>query len=324
MPPGSFVVSVSAAGFAPTTRTVRVQGARAPLTIAVALEGVREDVSVRGLVLGTAATGKTSLPLRDLPMTVDTVSSQLVEEQGANDLVTALKNVPGVYAFTMYGVYQDYAFRGFLDSVEMVDGVRNEGNRVNTQLTNVDRVEVLKGPSSALYGGGALGATVNIIRKKPSEVPSYDFSASAGSWGTWRGGFGAGGRFGPQAMYRLDVGSESAEGYRHNDSTRVTMTPSLAWHPGSASQLNVYYTFNRDRFAGDAGLPLIGDDLGVPVSDNVLNVPLDRNYRTPQDDATSVDHNLQVVFARQLTGSWGSETRCPTVTSTTSIFSPKA
>ena len=187
----------------------------------------------------------------------------------------------------------------------MVDGVRNEGNRVNTQLTNVDRVEVLKGPSSALYGGGALGATVNIIRKKPSEVPSYDFSASAGSWGTWRGAFGAGGRFGPQAMYRLDVGGESAEGYRHNDSTRVTMTPSLAWHPGSASQLNVYYTFNRDRFAGDAGLPLVGDDLGVPVSDNVLNVPLDRNYRTPQDDATSVDHNLQVVFARQLTGSWG-------------------
>ena len=62
-------------------------------------------------------TGKTSLPLRDLPMTVERVSSQLVEEQGANDLVTALKNVPGVYAFTTYGVYEYYAFRGFLDAV---------------------------------------------------------------------------------------------------------------------------------------------------------------------------------------------------------------
>jgi iron complex outermembrane receptor protein len=149
-PFGSFVVSVSAAGFAPTTQTVRVQGARAPLTIALALEGVREDVSVRGLILGTAATGRTTLPLRDLPMTVATVPAQLIEEQGANDLVTALKNVPGVYAFTTYGVYEYYAFRGFLDALEMVDGVRNEGNRVNTQLTNVDRVEALKGPSSAL------------------------------------------------------------------------------------------------------------------------------------------------------------------------------
>ena len=58
VPVGSFIVRVSAAGFALTTQTVRVQAARAPLTIAVALEGVREDVSVRGLVLGTAATGK--------------------------------------------------------------------------------------------------------------------------------------------------------------------------------------------------------------------------------------------------------------------------
>src|SRR4029453_13147671 len=129
-------------------------------------------------------------------MTVDTVSSDLIEAQATNDLVSALKNVPGVNAFTTYGVYEYYAFRGFLDSVQLVDGVRNEGNRINTQLTNVERVEVLKGPSSALYGGGALGATVNLIRKKPSATPTYEFVASAGNWGTWRGAAGAGGRLG--------------------------------------------------------------------------------------------------------------------------------
>ena len=71
----------------------------------------------------------------------------MIDEQGDNDLVTALKNVPGVYAFTTYGVYEYDSFRGFLDSVQLLDGVRNEGNRVNTQLTNIERVEVLKGPS---------------------------------------------------------------------------------------------------------------------------------------------------------------------------------
>jgi iron complex outermembrane receptor protein len=266
---------------------------------------VKEEVNVRGTVLGTAATGKTTLPLRDLPMTVDTVSSTVIAEQGANDLVTALKNVPGVNAFTTYGVYEYYAFRGFLDSVQLVDGVRNEGNRINTQLTNIDRIEVLKGPSSALYGGGALGATVNLIRKKPSATPSYDFLASAGNWNTWRGAFGAGGRVGGTTMYRLDAGAERADGYRHNDATRVTITPSFAWSLGNASQLNLNYTFNRDRFAGDAGLPLVSGDLGVPVDSNVLNVPRDRNYRTPQDDATSRDHNLQLVYARQFTSEWG-------------------
>src|SRR4029079_7431302 len=135
---------------------------------------VREDVTVTGALIGTVATGKTTLPIRDLPMTVDSVSSQLIAEQGVNDLVTALKNVPGVYAFTTYGVYEYYSFRGFLDSVQLLDGVRNAGNRGNTQLTNIERIEVLKGPSSALYGGSALGATVNLIRKKPSAIPTYD------------------------------------------------------------------------------------------------------------------------------------------------------
>ena len=106
--------------------------------------------------------------------------------------------------------------------MQLLDGVRNEGNRVNTQLTNIERVEVLKGPSSALYGGAALGATVNLIRKKPSATPTYDFSASAGSWKTGRVAFGAGGRLGSDAaLYRFDIGGETKEGYRHNDTTRV-------------------------------------------------------------------------------------------------------
>ena len=106
-------------------------------------------------------------------------------------------------------------------------------------------------------------------------------------------------------MYRLDVGrrdgrrlsSQRCDALHRDAVTRVASR--------RAKQLNVYYTFNRDRFAGDAGLPLVDGDLGVPVEDNVLDVPRDRNYRTPQDDAASLDHNLQVSFARQLTAAWG-------------------
>jgi hypothetical protein len=58
-------------------------------------------------------------------------------------------------------------------------------------------------------------------------------------------------------LYRLDIGTETKEGYRHNDTTRVTVTLSLQWRFGDNNQINTYYTFNRDRFAGDAGLPMI-------------------------------------------------------------------
>ena len=294
-PQARYTLQVSAPGFAQRTQPVRVGGNTAVVTVTLEVAGVVEDVTVQGAMTGTAATGKTNLPVRELPMTVQSVPSHIIREQGANDLVAALQNVPGVYAFTNYGVYEGYTFRGFLDlfpslANQLVDGVRHEGNRINTQLTNVERVEVLKGPSSALYGGGAIGATVNLIRKKPSAQPAYDFSVAAGSWNLVRATVGATGRLASDTvLYRMDVGVENADGYRHNQPRRVQVSPSVAWRIGTNDQVNVYYTFNRDRFAGDAGIPLLNTDSGSPLPESVFpDVPRDRNYRTPFDFAEAV------------------------------------
>jgi iron complex outermembrane receptor protein len=310
--PGEYLLLVRAPGFAEWNQATTVGAAAAPLDVTLQVAGLVEDITVQGAMSGTAATGKTNLPVRDLPMTVQAVPNNVIQEQGANDLTTVLQNVPGVYAFTNYGVYEGYTFRGFLDlfpslANQLVDGVRHEGNRINTQTVNVDRVEVLKGPSSALYGGGAIGATVNIIRKKPSPQPAYDFSAAAGSWKLGRGSFGATGRLASDAvLYRLDVGAETKEGYRHNDTRRLQVSPSVAWRATANDQVNIYYTFGRDRFSGDAGIPLLNTDFGTPLPESTFpDVPRDRNYRTPFDVATVYDHNLQVAYARQLNASWG-------------------
>jgi iron complex outermembrane receptor protein len=141
--PGGYTLSVEAEGFARYEGAVRVGASPVRARAMLQIGGVAQDVTVRGAMVGTAATGKTSVPLRDLPLTIGSVSREVIEAQGANDLVTALRNVPGVNPFTTYGVYEYYAFRGLLDSVQLVDGVRNEGNRINTQLTNIERIEVL-------------------------------------------------------------------------------------------------------------------------------------------------------------------------------------
>jgi iron complex outermembrane receptor protein len=310
--PGNYQLVVVAPGFASTTDALTVGTTPTPITVRLQVAGLVEDVTVQGALSGTAATGKTNLPLRDLPMTVHGVSAQVIQEQGVNDLVGALQNVSGINPFTQYGIYEGYTFRGFLDlfpslAVQLVDGVRNEGNRINTQLTNIERVEVLKGPSSVLYGGTALGGTVNLIRKKPSAQPAYDFSAAAGSWKLGRGTFGATGRLSSDAvLYRVDIGAESREGYRHNDTKRFQLTPSLAWRLGQSNQVNVYYTFSRDQFAGDAGIPLLNTDFGSVLPESVFpNVPRDRNFRTPFDGATSFDNNLQIAYARQFSDHFG-------------------
>ena len=312
--PGAYDVVVLAPGFAAKTQPITAATASTPLAITLAVAGFNEDVTVQGALTASVSTGKTNLPLRDLPMTVNRVSETVIREEGINDLVGALHNVPGVNAFTQYGVYEGYTFRGFLDlfpptAAQLVDGVLNETtNRINTQIANIERIEVLKGPASALYGGGALGATVNLIRKKPSAEPAFDASAAFGSWKLARGTFGATGRLSSnEILYRLDIGADSREGYRHNDTRRLSVTPSLAWRIGQSDQLNVYFTFNRDQFAGDAGIPLLNTDFGsaLPESTYPAGVPRDRNFRTPQDQATSYDNNLQIAYARQLSDSVG-------------------
>ena len=170
------MVLVRAPGFADKTDQVSVGSGAATLTVTLEVAGIVADVTVQGALTGTAATGKTNLPLRDQPLTVQSVPSYVFTEQATNDVASALQNVPGVYSFTNYGVYEGYTFRGFVDlfpsqANQLIDGVLQVGNRINPQTVNVDRIEVLKGPSSALYGGGAIGATVNIIRKKPSTRP---------------------------------------------------------------------------------------------------------------------------------------------------------
>ena len=262
--------------------------------------------------------GRISAPLRDQPLTVNTLTSALIEARALNDLVSALKYIPNVATYTTYGVYQSFTFRGISDSIQMVDGIRNEGNRVNTQLANVERIEVLKGPSSVLYGGDAVGAAVNIVLKKPTPDPVYDFSAAAGRWETYRGALGAGGRVGNNSslLYRLDIGGESAENFRHDPSKRLNVTPSLTWRLSNAGQLDARYFLDRNRVGGDSGIPLvplaggftpdpertaIGDPLSRAVrgdgSDFIPNVPPDSRYNTPQDFALGTDQNLRLSYS---------------------------
>ncbi len=106
VPPGTYQLLVQAPGFGLATQDVVVGAAPLSLTVNLQVGGLTEDVTVQGALTGTAATGKTNLPIRELPMTINSVPTQVIREQAANDLVTVLQNVSGVNAFTNYGVYE--------------------------------------------------------------------------------------------------------------------------------------------------------------------------------------------------------------------------
>jgi iron complex outermembrane receptor protein len=319
--PGEYRLEVTAPGFGLHAQSVTLAAGSRTLDVTLEVGGVREEVTVEG-VATVPTIGRINAPLSDQPLTVNTLTSEFLESNAINDLVTALKYVPNVATYSQYGVYQFFSFRGFTDSVQLVDGIRNEGNRVNLQLSNVDRIEVLKGPSSVLYGGDALGAAVNIVLKKPSADPAYEGSVTAGRWDTYRGAFGMTGRAGDsRLLYRIDTGAESATNFRHDPSDRFSLTPSMAWSFGGAGRLDARYLFERVNVSGDSGIPMVplvagftpdpertavGDPLARAVqgdgTDVIPRVPRDSRYNTPQDFGLGTDHNLRVSYSQILGG----------------------
>ncbi|MCB0295841.1 MAG: TonB-dependent receptor plug domain-containing protein, partial [Calditrichaeota bacterium] len=112
---------------------------------------------------------KLPIPLRSTPASVSVVPQALLANQGGIVLGDALRNVSGVNCQTGNGVFDYFMIRGFnsLDNgLVMTDGTA-EPEVMFYNMYNLERVEVLKGPSAFLYGGNPLSGTVNLVRKTP-------------------------------------------------------------------------------------------------------------------------------------------------------------
>ncbi|MCF2443390.1 TonB-dependent receptor [Dyadobacter sp. CY345] len=141
---------------------------------------------------------KIDVAMRDMPITTARVSIKTIEQRGADDLGEAIKNTTGVRANNTYGGFQHFTIRGFSNFVLLIDGIRDERHNIstsapNTNLANIESIEVLKGPASVLFGHSALGGIINIARKRPTANFKADFSATYGSFNTRRMRAGAGG-----------------------------------------------------------------------------------------------------------------------------------
>lgn len=296
--PGNYTLIVLKGGFAEFQQLISLKSTMDSLNVELALSGVSTSVVVEDVAGKTTAT-RMDIPNLEVPVQVGSVSSQLLEQRGVNDMVAALQNVSGVSATRWYGMYEYYTIRGFNTAdVQLVDGMRLEGNRVNTQLNNVEQVDVLKGPSSTLYGGQALSGSINIIRKKPSANRGYDFFYRGGRFNTNQVGMGATGQVFnlSRLLYRADLSFENTDGWRQAAGKRFNISPSLTYLINERSRVTVHQSFNRDRFATDGGVPV-----------GVLNLPgfdPNRRFNTNQDFGFVQDSQTHVLFNVNINPNW--------------------
>jgi iron complex outermembrane recepter protein len=300
---GSYELSVSLRGFETVTRNVTVGADTSAVDVVLAAGRVNTSVSVTATA-GKATATRLPVPDVDVPAQVSTIPQELILQQGLNTVGDALRNASGVQAIRWYGVYEQYTIRGFFDAdrdgfnAVMIDGMRRNGNRYATQANNVEAIEVLKGPSSILYGRGALGGSINIIRKKPQAVRSGDVFYRGGRFNTHQIALGTTGPVGQsdRLLYRTDLSFEASDGWRAAGADRLNVAPSLTWLISPRARLTLHQVFVRDKFDGDGGVPL-----------NIIELPdfrRDANFGLPQDRVLVEDSQTQALFTGRLTSGW--------------------
>jgi iron complex outermembrane recepter protein len=298
IPAGSATVRILKPGFAELQQVIQLKSSLDNIDFTLTLAEVSTTVTVEDVAGKTTAT-RMDVPNLEVPIQVTSVSSQVLEQRGTNDLVNALQNVSGVSATRWFGMYEYYTIRGFnIADVQLVDGMRLEGNRINTQLNNVEQVDVLKGPSSILYGGQALSGAINIIRKKPAANRAYDVFYRGGRFNTHQVGLGATGPVGnwQRLLYRADFSFEDSDGWRNAAARRFNVSPSLTYLFSDRARVTLHQAFNRDRFATDAGIPI-----GVAA---ISGFPKDFRFNTSQDFGRVFDSQSHVLLNININPNW--------------------
>lgn len=211
---------------------------------------------------------KTEAPLRDIPQTVNVVTADVMRDQHATSMQDALKNVPGVSFSTGDGQRDQVSIRGFSAIADQfVDGFRDDALYFR-DLSNVDRVEVIKGPAAVLYGRGSSGGLINRVTRKPG-LDVTDFALSYGMWADRRAEADVGRVFADgAAAFRVTGAVEKANSYRSQQFLdRAAVAPSLELRIAPQTTVLLQADYLEDRRVTDFGIPAYqGRPVDVPAS----------------------------------------------------------
>lgn len=206
--------------------------------------------------LNTSTATLTNMPMLDIPQVVNTVSDKVLADQHATTLDEALYNVSNVVQTNTLGGTQDaFVRRGFganRDGSIMTNGLRTVLPRSFNAAT--ERVEVLKGPASTLYGILDPGGLINVVTKRPEKIFGGSISATSSSFGGGTGQIDVTGPIeGTRLAYRLTGEYQDEDYWRNFGNERSTfIAPSLTWF-GDDATVTVLYSHRDYKTPFDRG-----------------------------------------------------------------------
>ena len=269
---GHYTVAVERSGFQRLELPIHLpKNSERPLQIEMRPAGPGTTVTVTAetgtfRAVDASAATKMEIPIREIPQGIGVVNQSLIQSQQDVQFGGAAENISGVYrdvlaagslgnALTVrglpLGVFSNYYEDGF-----EFDGM------VPSDITDVDQIEVLKGPSSVLYGRAASGGIVDLITKEPLPVASGNVSLQVDRYGAVRPTFDVTGPIRGNQKFLYRVNGEFANVYSFRDyyhDRRYFIDPELTWKPDDKTAIRLQLQYLHAKNTTDYGIPSLGD-----------------------------------------------------------------
>lgn len=247
---------------------------------------------------------KTASLNKDIPQAISSVSKELIADRQAFTLADAVKNVPAV---TQNSFYNQFSIRGINQNEEgaIINGMRTRQHYFLQPLTsNIERIEVIKGPASASFSSSDPGGTINLVTKKPLSEDRKQVSISAGSFSTIRGALDFTGPLNKEKslLYRLNVGYEDSKSFRDLQYKKAYLiSPSFSYLPNDQTALNVELVLNNNKTRLDRGQAIFG---AIAGQTDLRSTPITFNMGSTNDRYRTSDimlmSNLSHAFTKDI------------------------
>ena len=261
-------------------------------------EGVRRYQARRS---GSAT--KTDTPLDEVPQAVSVIPATVLDDLRSPRIEKALDYAGGVARQNDFGglTMYEYSIRGLTTSEFYKDGFSVNRGYMNPQdPSNVERIDVLKGPASSLYGRGDPGGTINIVSKRPQNDRFARLDLSAGRWDRYRSSLDVNTLLDDEGtmLYRMNLAVEDNKSFRdYRSSERQFFAPAFSWELSPQTRLLVQAEVIRSSQVFDRGVVAPNDHLGSVSRSDFFGEP----------DDGEIDNNnesLQAEIEHDLNASW--------------------